>query len=81
VSGAGSVLAVLASAVIVLSGMAALSRAVWVAAQDLRDNKHATAANTRALDNLAAQLDGRLTAIERRLGRLESPGGGGTAAS
>lgn len=70
-NGAGTVLAVLASAVIVLGGLAAVTRAIWRVAQDLRDNKQATQANTQALSNLAKQMDGRLTAIETRLARLE----------
>lgn len=70
-SEAALVFTVLSSAVIVLGGLAALTRAIWRAAQDLRDNKQATTRNTEALDKLAAQMDGRLTAIEARLSRLE----------
>jgi len=73
-SAAGAVLAILASAVIVLTGIIALTRAVWRVAQDLRDNKNATQANTKAVDNLAAQMDGRITLIEKRLSDLEHPG-------
>ena len=71
-TGTGAVLAILASAVIVLGGLTALTRSIWRAAQDLRDNKLATTRNTLALDNLATQMDGRLTAIESRLRRLEA---------
>jgi hypothetical protein len=74
VSSAAGVLAVLASAVIVLTGIVALTRAIWRVAQDLRDNKAATQANTKAVDNLAAQMDGRITSIEKRLSDLERPG-------
>lgn len=70
-SSASAVVAILASAVIVLGGLSALTRAIWKAAQDLRDNKLATQSNTTALGNLAAQMDGRLTAIESRLSHLE----------
>jgi hypothetical protein len=66
-----TVFAILASAVIVLTGVVALTRAVWRVAQDLRDNKTATQANTRALGNLGPQMDGRLTSIEARLSQLE----------
>jgi hypothetical protein len=66
-----TVTAILGSSVIVLGGLAALTRAVFRAAVDLRDNKAATTRNTEALDNLGKQMDGRLTAIETRLGRLE----------
>lgn len=74
VTGTGAVLAILASAVIVLGGLTALTRAIFRAAVDLRDNKLATTRNTEALDKLAAQMDGRLTAIESRLSALERPG-------
>ena len=70
-STAGTVLAILASAVIVLGGLTAVTRAIWKVAQDLRDNKNATNANTDALQKLATQMDGRLTAIEQRLASLE----------
>lgn len=71
---AATVIAILASAVIVLGGLAALVRAIWHVAQDLRDNKRATEENTGALHNLATQMDGRLSSIEQRLGRLEGNG-------
>lgn len=73
-SAAAGVFAILASAVIVLTGIVALTRAIWRVAQDLRDNKSATQANTKAVDNLAAQMDGRITSIEKRLSDLERPG-------
>ena len=71
VSEIGAVVAVLASAVIVLTGAVALTRAVWRVAQDLRDNRAATLANTRAIDNLAGRMDGRLGTVEERLSALE----------
>ena len=70
-SEAGAVVAILASAVIVLTGVVALTRAIWRVAQDLRDNKNATLANTRAIDNLAGQMNGRISSIEERLSSLE----------
>ena len=68
---AALVFTILSSAVIVLGGLTAVARGLWKAAQDLRDNKSATQANTVALANLGTQMDGRLTSIEQRLGRLE----------
>lgn len=70
-TGTGAVLAILASAVVVLSGLAVLTRAIWRIAQDIRDNQAATSANTRALAQLTSQLDGRLTSIEGRLSAVE----------
>jgi carbon starvation protein CstA len=70
-NGTGAVLAILASAMIVLTGLTALTRSIWRAAQDLRDNKQATTRNTSALDNLGQQMSGRLAAIEGRLSHLE----------
>jgi hypothetical protein len=66
-----AVLAILASAVIVLTGVVALTRAVWRVASDLRENKTAVAANTRAIERLVLQMDGRFTSIKRRLSHLE----------
>jgi hypothetical protein len=82
VTGVGAIFALLASAVIVLGGLIALARSVWNAAQDIRDNKTATQANTSALKELRAQIDGRLTAIEtwiasHRHGALRAPLAGG----
>jgi hypothetical protein len=42
----------------------ALTRGVFHAATDLRDNKNATLANTVALRELATHVDGRMDAIE-----------------
>jgi hypothetical protein len=42
-----------------------LSRAVFHAAIDLRDNKNATLANTVALKELAVHVDGRIDKIEQ----------------
>lgn len=59
------VLTTLASAVIVLGGLAAVTRALWHVAQDLRDNQRATQANTTALGELRTVMDGRVAALER----------------
>ena len=68
---AESVFALFASVVLVVGGLATLARAIWSAAQDLRDNKTATVANTTALRELRARIDSRLTAIEQRLSANE----------
>lgn len=70
-SAAATVFAILASAVIVLGGLAALTRAIWKAAQDLRDNKTATQANTAAVADLSAKMDGRITSLETRMSDVE----------
>lgn len=69
---AEAVTAILASAVIVLGGLVTLTRAIWHAATDLRDNKSATVANTRALGELSTNLDGRIGKLETRVTALES---------
>lgn len=69
---AEAVTAILASAVIVLGGLVALTRAIWHAATDLRDNKTATQANTRAVSELSTNLDGRIGRLETRVTALES---------
>ena len=63
-SGSALVLTMLASAVIVLGGLVALTRAIWKAAQDIRDNKRATVSNTAALADLSQKMDGRITSLE-----------------
>lgn len=70
-AGAGAVLAILASAVVVLTGLITLARAIWKAAQDVRDNKAATVANTRALSEMKTMMDGRIAALDERVYRLE----------
>lgn len=65
------VLTMLASAVIVLGGLAALTRAIWKAAQDVRDNKRATQANTVAITELSVKMDGRITSLETRVSTVE----------
>jgi putative Mn2+ efflux pump MntP len=66
-----TVIAILAGAVIVLSGLAALTRAIWRSAQDLRDNKNATLANTTAIVELSTKMDGRITSLEARMLEVE----------
>lgn len=59
-----SVFVILGSAVAVATGLVALTRAVFRAAVDLRDNKNATIANTRALKDLASHVNGRIESVE-----------------
>jgi hypothetical protein len=60
----GAVIAILASAVVVFGGLAAVTRALWRVAQDIRDNKQATQENTTAITDLSTKMDGRITALE-----------------
>ena len=55
---AESVLVIIGSVVAVLSALAAFARVVWKFAQDLRDNKKATVANTKAIDELKVSVNG-----------------------
>jgi hypothetical protein len=66
-----TVFAIMASAVIILGGLVGLSRAIWKAAQDIRDNKFATVKNTAAIGELSLKMDGRITSLETRVGKLE----------
>lgn len=70
-SATASVLTILASACVVLAGLVTLTRAIWKAAQDLRDNKQATQANTVALDELKTMMDGRIVSLESRMTAVE----------
>jgi hypothetical protein len=69
--GVGAAVAILASAVIVLGGLAALVRAIWRVAQTLRDNTTATRTLTGKMAELTTSIDGRLDALETRVARLE----------
>ena len=68
---AATIFAILASAVIVLGGLAALVRAIWKTATTLRDNTSATQALTSRLDGLAQSVDGRIDRLAERLDKLE----------
>jgi hypothetical protein len=65
------VFTILASAVVVMGGLFALSRAIFRAALDLRDNKNATIKNTAAIVELSTKMDGRITALEERMTEVE----------
>jgi hypothetical protein len=68
---AATIFAILASAVIVLGGLAALVRAIWRTATTLRDNTTATKALTDRLDGLAQSVDGRIDRLAERVTELE----------
>jgi hypothetical protein len=68
---AATIFAILASAVIVLGGLAALVRAIWKTATTLRDNTTATTKLTERLDGLAQSVDGRIDRLAERLDKLE----------
>lgn len=67
----GTAIAILASAVIVLGGLAALVRAIWRIAQNLRDNTKATQDLTGKLSDLTTSIDGRFDQLAERVARLE----------
>lgn len=72
--GAGAVLAILASAVIVLGGLGALVRAIWGLAQTIRDNSKATEDLGEKFDQFTPIVNTRLDALEARISALEHPG-------
>lgn len=62
-----TIFAILASAVIVLGGLAALVRAIWKTASILRDNTSATQGLTKRMDELSASVDGRFDKLVQRV--------------
>jgi len=71
VSTANTVIAILASAVIVVGGLAALVRAIWKTANIVRDNTIATQRLTSQINDLTASVDGRFDQLLRRIEILE----------
>jgi predicted PurR-regulated permease PerM len=67
VASASTVFAILASAVIVLGGLAALVRAIWKTANIMRDNTTATKDLTRRMDDLVTSVDGRFDQLVHRV--------------
>lgn len=63
-------LAILASAVIVLGGLAALVRALLRIRDTIRDNTKATAGLTERLDEFVPIANGRMERLERALLRM-----------
>lgn len=68
---AATIFAILASAVIVLGGLAALVRAIWKTATTLRDNTQATRELTEKLEEYTKSTDGRFEKLADRVDRLE----------
>lgn len=76
---AGTIVAILSGSVVVLCGIAALIRAIWHLAQDLRDNKIATRENTKAINRMSTRVNTRITRLERwraTVEKQEPPSGG-----
>lgn len=67
---AATIFAILASAVIVLGGLAALVRAIWKTATTLRDNTTATQKLTERMDGFAQSVDGRIDHLAERIDQL-----------
>jgi hypothetical protein len=68
---ASTVFAILASAVIVLGGLAALVRAIWKTATILRDNTLATQQLTEKLEEYTRATDSRFEKLADRVMALE----------
>jgi hypothetical protein len=71
VNTAGTIFAILSCSVVVLCGIAALIRAIWHLAQDLRDNKIATRENTKAINRMSTRVNNRITRLERWRATIE----------
>jgi hypothetical protein len=67
----GSWIAVLAGLAVVLGGGWKMISAIYRVAQDLRDNKNATIANTQAINQLRNDNGGRLINLEFRVTQVE----------
>jgi hypothetical protein len=77
---AGAVFTILASAVLVVGGIAALVKAIWKVASKLTDNTRATATLSASMADLGGKLDefkvtmdGRVGSLESRVAALEHP--------
>lgn len=68
---ASTVFAILASAVIVLGGLAALVRAIWKIAVSLRDNTVAIRKLTERLEEYTKSSDSRIDRLTERISRIE----------
>jgi hypothetical protein len=73
-SQAGAAVAILAGAIVILGGIAALVRSIWGVAQTLRDNTKATGDLSEKMEALTASIDGRFDALADRVTRLEERG-------
>lgn len=70
VNTASTVLAILASSVLVLGGITALVRGILRLRDTIRDNTQATKALTTRMDSSLPTLDGRLSRVETMLLRV-----------
>ncbi len=66
-----TVLAALASAVIIATGIGAFIRALWRTMQTVRDNTQATERLSQKIDGLSKISDGRIGELEKRVTQLE----------
>jgi hypothetical protein len=73
-SQAGAAVAILAGAIVILGGIAALVRSIWGVAQTLRDNTKATGDLSEKMEALTASIDGRFDALADRVTKLEERG-------
>jgi hypothetical protein len=67
----GTDITIAASAIVVLTALVALVRAIGRMVIAFRDNAVATRANTAKLDDLTVSIDGRFDALAERVARLE----------
>jgi hypothetical protein len=67
----GTATAILTSSFAILGGLLTVGRTIWKAAQDVRDNKGATVANTKAVGELSARFDHSIANLESRIEWLE----------
>jgi hypothetical protein len=67
----GTILATLASATVVVVALAALVRAVFKFALNIRDNTKATQELSGKLEDLTASIDGRFDKLVARVDALE----------
>ena len=67
-----AVAAILGSAVVVLGGLAALTRSLLRIRDTIRDNTRATGDLTTGMSELRESLDGRFTSLEGRVSAVET---------
>jgi hypothetical protein len=67
----GTIFAILAAAVVILAGIAALVKAIWSTATTLRDNTAATRDLTNRLEEYTRASDVRFDKVHERLSAIE----------